>query len=233
MIRLGKFLPLAAALIALCISFTSCGTDHAQVRYVHGSPDIPSLDVAVDGKTVVTDLAFGTVSPTSGYLPVDAGTRRVEMRDTGTTNDEINSTISFASGKAYTLIASGLQAQSNIAVVLLTDDLSAPTSGNIKLRITNVAPSIEAVLPDTIGRINIYIVAPGTDITGLSPTIPNLAYTQASLYQEIAAGPVEVIVTKITDQVPLADQTYNPASGQNRTLLFLDTFALLELSDLN
>src|SRR5262249_48221599 len=119
-----------------------------------------------------------------------------------------------------------------IAAVLLTDDLSAPTSGNIKLRVVHVAPSIPAVLPDAPGRINVYIVAPGTDITGLSPTIPNLAYTQASPYQEIAAGPLEVIVTLTTNQDHLVDQTYNPASGQNRTLVFLDTHALLELSDL-
>ena len=222
----------SGALIALVFSSASCGTDHSQVRYLHGAADAPALDVAVDGKTVVTNLLFGTVSPSSGYLSVSAGSHRVEMRDTGTTTDLINSTVSFASGKEYTFLAAGLLAQSNVSAVLLTDDHSAPANGNIKLRLVHISPSVAPVPPDAPGRINIYFLTPGTDITGLSPTIPNLAYTQASAYQEIASGPVEVIVTRTTDQNPIADQTYNPASGQNRTLVFLDT-GLLELSDLN
>jgi hypothetical protein len=231
MIRSLRLLLFASA-FALAVFSASCGTDHAQVRYVHASADTAGLDVAIEGKTVVTDLLFGTVSPASGYLTVTAGSRRVEMRDTGTTNDQINSTVGFATGKAYTLIASGLQAQNNISAVLLTDDHSAPASGHVRLRIVHVAPGILPAPPNGPGPVNVYIVAPGTDITGLSPTIPNLAYTQASAYQEIAAGAVEVIVTKTTDQIPIEDQTYNPAAGQNRTLVLLDT-NLLELADLN
>ncbi len=232
MVRPLSFLLFAGAVFALAVFSASCGTDHAQVRYVHASTDTAGLDVAVDGKNVVTDLTFGNVSPASGYLALTAGSRRVELRDTGTTTDVINSTVSFATGKAYTLIASGLQAQSNIAAVLLTDDHSAPGSGNIKVRIVHVRPGVPPVTGSTPGPVDVYIVAPGTDITGLAPTIPNLAYTQASAYQEIAAGPVEVIVTKTPDQKSIADQTYNPAAGQNRTLGLLDT-NLLELADLN
>jgi len=230
MIRLGKLLVPAAVLVVLGFSLASCGTDHAQVRYVHGSPDALNLDVAVDGKTVVTDLAFGTVSPASGYLTLSAGSRRVEMRDTGTTTDEINSTISFASGKAYTLIASGLQA--SIAGVLLTDDHSAPSSGNAKLRVVHVAPDLSL-------RLDIYIVPAGTDITGMSPTVTGLAFTQATLYQTIAAESTEVIVTETTDQVPIIDQTFDLTSGQNRTLVLLDNAggspvtSLVEMADLN
>ncbi|MBI1740777.1 MAG: DUF4397 domain-containing protein [Candidatus Koribacter versatilis] len=105
MLRMLKALPLTVALVALATVATNCGTDHAQVRFVHASPDAVNMDVAVDGKTVVTDLAFGGVSPASDYLTLTAGNRRVEVRDTGTTSDRINSTVSFGSGKAYTVIA--------------------------------------------------------------------------------------------------------------------------------
>jgi len=232
MIRILQFSFLSGVFLTLVLFSAGCGTDHAQVRYVHGSTDTGGLDVAVDGKTVVTNLLFGTVSPASGYLTVTAESHRVEMRDTGTTTDRINSTVSFASGKAYTFMATGLVAQSNVSAVLVTDDHSAPGNGDIKLRIVHLSPGVAPAPPNGPGRINVYLVTPGTDISGLSPTIANLAYTQASDYQEIASGPVEVIVTHTTDQIAIADQTYNPAAGQNRTLVLLDT-NLLELADLN
>ena len=82
MFRMLKILPLLFALGTLGIFATSCGTDHSKVRVVHASPDSPAIDVAVDGKTVVTNLAFGGVSPATGYLTVTAGNRKVEVRAT-------------------------------------------------------------------------------------------------------------------------------------------------------
>jgi hypothetical protein len=240
MLRMLKTLSLTSVLAALGLFAASCGTDHAQVRLVHASPDAPNVDVAVDGKTVVTDLAFGSSSPGSGYLTVTAGNRRVEVRTTGTTTDLINSTVSFGSGKAYTVIASGLLA--DIAAVVLTDDHSAPQSGNIKLRVVHASTSVPP-LPSTSvpGPLDVYVVAPGTDIAGMSPTIPSLAYQQASGYQSLPGGSYEVIVTPAGDQTqqPI-DQTYTLAAGQIRTLVILDvagggtvSATPLELADLN
>lgn len=235
MVRLLRMpcLSLLVFLVALC---AGCGTDHARVRFVHASPDAGNLDVLVDGTDVVTDQPFNSVSPASGYLTVAAGTRTVEEQSTGTTDDLINSTVGFGTDKAYTLIATGLQADASIVAVQLTDDLASPGSGT-KLRVVHVAHSVPPVPPDTIGRVDIYIVAPGTDITGMSPTVPHLGYTQASAYQSLAAGMQEVIITKTTDQTPIADQTFDLASGQNRTLVVLDdgagvsAFSFLELAD--
>jgi hypothetical protein len=243
MFRLLKIGAFVLSLAVFGVLTTNCGTDHSKVRFVHASSDAGSIDVAVDGKTVATDLAFGDVSPSSDYLTVTAGTRKVEVRPTGTTNDLINSNVSLGSGKNYSVVASGLAnpPPGTIAAIVLTDDNTAPTSGNVKLRIVHVSPSVTPLPGATIpGPVDVYVVAPGTDITGMSPTIPGLAYTQASAYQNIAAGSTEVIVTRTTDQNPIVDQTYDLASGQNRTLVLLDNGAvpnpvttLLQLSDLN
>ena len=220
-----------AMLVVLAAMVASCGSDHSQVRFVHGSPpDTPPLDILVDGKTVATGVTFGSVFPASGYQTVTAGSRRIEERDTGTTNDEINSTVTFGSSKNYTLIASGLHA--SIAAVLLTDDSSAPPSGKVKVRVTHLAPDF----PESV---DFYIVPAGTDITGMPPTVPGLAYTQASSYQTVDGGNIEVIAISTSTHNQLVDTTFNLTAGQNRTLLLFDdaggppTASLLQLADLN
>jgi hypothetical protein len=247
MFRMLKILPLLLALGTLSIFATSCGTDHSKIRLVHASPDSQPVDVAVDGKTVVTNLAFGGVSPATGYLTVTAGNRRVEVRATGTTADLINSNVSFGSGKEYTAIASGFMTPPpnndptvvGIAAVVLTDDNSAPTSGNVKLRLVHDAPW-DGVPPNP-PNLDVYIVTPGTDISGMSPTISNLAYGQASSYQSVAPSSNQVIFTLAGEKTPIINQTYNAlAAGQIRTLVTVNvqgglTMATtpLELSDLN
>ena len=247
MLRGLKIASLILALAALTTFATNCGTDHAQVRVVNASPDAGGtggVDVAVDGKTVITALTFGSLSPASGYLTVTAGNRTVEFRDTGTTTDRINSNIAFASKKEYTLLAVGKvnlpppdpPPPSTIAALLKTDDNSAPPSGNIKFRMIHAAV-------DGPAHIDIFIVAPGTNITNATPTIAALAYQQASDYQNLSAGTYEVIMTDFTDPTHatrLVDQQYTLTAGQIRTLVTLDTpdgstmsASPLELSDLN
>ena len=239
------------ALCTLCVVITGCGTDHSKVRIIQASPDAGSVDVAVDGKTVATNIAFGELSPATDYLTLAAGNHKVEFRDTGTTTDIINATVGFASKKEYTLLSVGKvtaipPANPTIAALLKTDDNSAPSSGNIKLRVIHAAPdSPNAGDPSKCGTapcVDVYIVAPGTDITNLTPAIASLSYQQASDYQSLVAGTYEVIMTDSTNPVKtrLIDQMYTLTAGQIRTLVTLDTAdgttisgTPLELSDLN
>ena len=240
MLRRLRDLAALLALFGLGALITSCGNDHAKVRFVQGSPDALNVDIAVDGKTVATDVPFGSVSPATDYLTVTAGNRRVEVRDAGTTTDRINAIVGLASQRSYTLLAVGKvnPAPSDppadaIAALLKTDDNSAPPSGNIKLRVIHAAV-------DGPSGIDIFVVAPGTDITNLSPTIAALPFQQASDYLNLTAATYEVIMTDSNDPnhaTRFFDQTYTLAAGQNRTLVTLDAgggfMSALELSDLN
>jgi hypothetical protein len=239
---------LILALAALSIFATHCGTDHTKVRVINASPDAggaPGVDVAVDGKTVITGLTFGGLSPASGYLRLTAGNRNVEFRDAATTTDQINANVAFAAQTGYTLLAVGKVSDSTMAALLKTDDNSAPSSGNIKLRVIHAAPDSANAGDskcDTAPCLDVYIVPPGTDITNLTPAIASLSYQQASGYQNLAAGTYEVIMTDSTNPVKtrLIDQTYTLTAGQIRTLVTLDTAdgaamsgTPLVLSDLN
>jgi hypothetical protein len=143
----------------------------------------------------------------------------------------------LGSGKNYSVVASGLAnpPPGTIAAIVLTDDNTAPGNGNVKLRVLHAAPG-------GIKNLDVYIVAPGTDISGLAPNISNLAYGQASGYQEVAATMNEVIFTDPSDpsKNPIINQTYTLTAGQIRTLVTVNveggtTMATtpLVLSDLN
>ena len=247
MFRMARFFLLSLSLVAFGVFATSCGEDHSQVRFVHASPgtadtDPPSLDILVDGKAQATGLTFLGLAPTTGYGTVTAGNRRAEARITGATTDVINSIVSFASKKAYTVLLVGKTdpAPGDIAFLQKTDDNSAPASGRVKLRVIHAAPDGPGLLA---GHLDIYIVPPGTDITNMTPTISALPYQQASNYQSAAAGPIEVIVTATgdPDKIRLIDDpNFVLTAGQIRTLVTVDDSAgdkmsdtLLVLSDLN
>src|SRR5258708_6526279 len=235
-----KILPAILALSAIIFN-AACGSDHTKARFVQASPDALGLDVALDGKTVATNMAFGDVSPATGYLTIASGTQRVEERDTGTTKDQINSTVDFGSQKTYTLLASGQVSDKSIAALLKTDDNSAPASGNVKLRVIHDAPDGRILVGQI--HIDVYVVSPGTDITNLSPNISNLAYQQASDYLILPAATYDVIVTDSADTtknpiIGLKNDTF--AAGQIRTFVTVDVSgggamsgSPLVLSDLN
>ena len=79
------------------------------VRFFHGSPDAPAVDIAVTGGPVL----FGNVAFQSGteYLEVPAGTYDLEARIAGTMNVALALPgVELEDGKVYTAYATGLVA---------------------------------------------------------------------------------------------------------------------------
>ena len=143
----------------------------------------------------------------------------------------INSNLSLSSHSDSTVLVEGLSA--SIAAVVLTDDNSDPASGKAKVRVVHAAPSA--------GTVDVYIVAPGTDITTVSPTLPSVAYQAASAYLSVDPGTYEVVVTPAGNNTVKAIDVPNFTieAGQIRSAVALDApgggapFQLLVLSDKN
>ncbi|HEU5300549.1 MAG TPA: DUF4397 domain-containing protein [bacterium] len=93
----------------------------ARIRFIHGSPNAPAVDIAVTGGPVIfRNVAFKAAS---AYVEVDAGTYNVEARAAGT------STVALAvpgvrleAGRTYTVIAVGLLGETPALSVVLTAD---------------------------------------------------------------------------------------------------------------
>jgi hypothetical protein len=205
-------LGLTALLVGATLFTSACGDDphHSRLRVVHASPDAPNVDVAVDGKTVLTDVPYETAS---NYLTVNSGARHVEVRATGTTTDVIDANPSLARNTDYTVLAVDFVA--NIAPLVLTDDNAAPSAGNIKLRVVHASPSA--------GPVDIYVVAPGTDINTVTPTLSNVPFKAASDYLSVPAGSYEVFVTPTGSKTVAIDSgSLTLTAGQIRTAVALD-----------
>ncbi|MDR7402891.1 MAG: DUF4397 domain-containing protein [Armatimonadota bacterium] len=94
----------------------------ARIRFIHGSPNAPAVDIAVTGGPVIfPNVAFKAAS---GYAEVDAGTYNLEARAAGT------STVALAvpgvrleAGRTYTVIAVGLLNGTPALSAILTADL--------------------------------------------------------------------------------------------------------------
>ncbi|HSS97444.1 MAG TPA: DUF4397 domain-containing protein [Terriglobales bacterium] len=223
-----KKILLASILSVLAIFAAGCGDEgKSQLRVVHASPDAPNVDVAVDGKVVLNNVPYGTASD---YLAVKSGSRRITVAPTGSTTNVIDVKTDLANKKHYTVLAAGLVA--DIAPLQLTDDTTAPGSGKIRLRVVHGAPSA--------GSVDVYVTAPGADISTATPTLSNVAFKAISDYQEVPAGSYEIRVTLTgTKTVAIDSGTVALTAGQVRTVVALDAvggggpFTALVLADLN
>jgi len=221
-----KLLTVGACVCFLGMALLSvgCGGSSTKLRVMNAAPDQTSLDVLIDNKSVATNVNYGTAS---SYFSVSSGSRNLQVEPSGVTTPIVNTTISLSSGNNTVIVANFT---ASVATITLTDNKTAPASGDIQLRIVNAAPGL--------GTGDVYIVAPGTDLTTVSPTISNLAFESASSYQQIAAGSYEVFFTLPGQKFAYIDSgALTLSAGQNRTLVGLNSqtggFTTATLNDLN
>ena len=200
------------SLSVLILFTTSCGSSSSstRIRMVNAMPDEGSLDMLIDTKAGVASVGYGG---TSSYVTIATGSQQLQVEATGSTTILIDRTDSIASGSNYTLLS--LNFSFDPSSLLLTDDNSAPTSGDFKLRVVNASPGM--------GPQDVYIVTAGTDITSVDPTFTGMGFGDASAYTSLAAGDYDVIFAVPNQKfITLDSGKLTIASGQIRTLLGLN-----------
>jgi hypothetical protein len=233
--KLSRVLPLGLALICLgaALLAVGCGSSTSRFRFVQASTGVPTnVDLEVDGKNVQTSIGFGQAA---SYHSSTSGSHKFGVFATGTTtNPYITSSVSLGSGDT-TLLAQNPFA--SIALAPYTDDNTAPTTGNVKLRIIQAAPTVAA----SGQGVDVYVVPTGQGIAGTNPQISSISYPNASSYLSLSAQSYDVVVTVRGTQniINSLTGTYPLTAGQIRTLVILDAatgggpYGLLELNDLN
>lgn len=87
---------------------TTPASGKAHVRFIHLSPNAPSVNITLtDGTIVFGDVAFkGSVN----FTPLDAGTYNLQVRDAATNQTVVLElpNITLQAGKIYTVFAKGL-----------------------------------------------------------------------------------------------------------------------------
>jgi len=197
-----------------CGSGSSSTSNTAQVRILNASPQQQSLSLLFDNNTIQTGIVSQSAS---AYVAQPAGNHTVQIEASNSSSSLVTQNVSLSSGNYYSILAVEPSfASSSLTMSLLTDNNSAPSSGNFNLRIINASPDF--------GNLDAYITAPGAGLTG-SASVSNLAFQGASSYQTLTAGSYEVYFTLAGQQVISVDSgPMTFSSGQIRTLVLLDNF---------
>jgi len=191
-----RFAPLALVLVLGMLFAAGCGggssnNSNAQLRVVNSVYDSffagGGYDVLVDTSAFATALSYKSAS---NYTSVTAGSHEMEVRNTGTTADLINQTISVTGGSSYTYVIAGAGAAPSS--LLLTDTTTAATTGNIEFRMVNATGAF--------GAMDIYVTAPGTDIFTVSANDASLGFGATGGYHTLPKGSYEIRITKPGDK---------------------------------
>jgi Domain of unknown function (DUF4397) len=218
--------------MSLCVCILGLGTifllagcgsgGSTRFRLMNAVPDESSLNVLVDNASVSSNLAYGT---STGYLSEKSGSHQIGIEPSGSSTTLLQQSISFASGSDTTVISYNFS--SSIANLALTDDNSAPASGDFKIRLINASPNL--------GPADVYIVTPGTSLSTVSPTLSNLGFGATASYQSLTAANYEIELTSVGQKFAVVDTgTLTFTSGQVRTFVGLNnqsggfTYAMLQ-----
>ena len=202
-----------ALLVALCLTsvvLTGCSknssnnSSNAQMRVVNVFSQANALDVSVNAKPVVSGLPFQSASQ---YADVDSGSQTVIVNVTGASTSLVNTIYNISGNTKYSYLIFG--PQTAVGAQLLTDAFNDPGDGFFSMRLINFAPGP--------GALDLYLTAPGADLTATAPAISNIAYGSSGLFVPIAKGTsFEIRITPagtkdvIYDGVP---QTFAEHSG--------------------
>jgi len=107
---------------------------------VNASPDAGSLDVYLNGGSVVRNLGFGA---DTGYFTVTPGTYTLSFTDSGTTTSLLDQGVSFMPGVAYSIFA--IDSVSHLQTAIVPDSASLPSTDSVEARFLNFSPNAPAL----------------------------------------------------------------------------------------
>jgi len=178
----------------------------AGLTAVHNAADAPAVCVVADDASTAeverVELFAGVPFRGFGYLglvPPGSYTVGLEVFDgetgcAGTSAVTFEDAVDFAAGAEATGIVVGTLAES-LQLLALPDDLR-PIATEARVRIVHGSSATPAV--------DIYVVAPGTDITDpeVTPAFAGVEFTQSTGFVSLPPGAYDVFVTATGDTTP-------------------------------
>lgn len=156
----------------------------ASARIIHNSPDAPAVDVVINDAfdtPLLEDLAFPDFT---AYVDTAPDTYNVKVTAANTTTAVINADLTLAAGQRYSIYAVNFL-DAIEPVVLLDNNRRVATEARV--RVVHGSPSA--------GEVDIYVTAPGADISGLDPALTAVPFKAESGYISLPGGTYQVQVT--------------------------------------
>lgn len=181
---------LVAAIPALAAGINqNAPTADAQVAIVHLAPfaagNGTAVTVTVDASPVVTNVVYGG---STGYLTVTGGSHLVKVYPGSSSTPAITTTVVVTGGLSFTAIAVGNGTFQPLGLRVLQDDVAAPVSPTVKVRIGHLAP-FSNTIPGTLVDILLQNGAP-------IPGGQNVPYGAVTAYLPLPGATYDFKITK-------------------------------------
>ncbi|MEG2984306.1 MAG: DUF4397 domain-containing protein [Peptostreptococcaceae bacterium] len=154
------------------------------VRVFHASPDAPPVDIYIDGKLTVSDLAYSDISD---YSYLEEGVHTIDLHPAG---DEktivLSKMVDVPDDRIFTI--SAINNLDNIELFLIEDDIDEiPSTKESTVRVVHLSPNAPAV--DISANNNILF--------------KDLKFKEATDYVKVPAGSydIDVVLTGTNDIV--------------------------------
>jgi hypothetical protein len=205
---------LVCLLLALTLT-AGCGnggllqpTELSAIRVYNAAPDAAPVNILFRGGEIAHALAYGFGRL---YVYLAAGTAPIDVENS-VGDILLDYPVTLAGGGAYTFAITG--SVTALQPVFLTDDTTAAPKGSFKVRLVHLAPLGPAM--------DLYVTAPGADLTTATPVATGIAYANASAYVTAGAGSVQLRLTQTGTTTVLRDVgTFTLGSGQGVTLFLI------------
>lgn len=189
------FLGIAAAAVL------ACGTKEAadplspsgptgRIRFVNlvTDPARVPVNAILENVPFGVNLGYAATTPaslpapaTANYAAVLAGDRSLVLVRTADPSVTVGSfTIAIQANEDRTVYAVGGTGGGAVTTAETVDDNSPPGAGQVRFRVTHMSP--------TLGPVDVFITAPGADLTAVTPVASGLSYKGASGFGSVAPG---------------------------------------------
>ena len=190
---------LAAAAVAACSTEEAPGPleptgSTGRVRLVNVITDATRgrVNASLEGLVFTVDLQYAQAAPanvpapaTAPYAAVYSGNRTFVLKRTADTTVTVATfPFTISDSQDRTVYAIGGVGGSAITSIITTDDNTAATAGQTRLRIVNMSP--------TAGAVDVFVTAVGADLATATASATNLAYQAASAYFTVASGTYQI-----------------------------------------
>ena len=201
---------LGIATLGACMSDAPAAPgSSSHLRFVQAVPNAPAVDVLVDETPVMAGLGYRAVS---GFRRIEAGTRRIQVRASGTTTMLLDFPLGVEFPRAYTVVSTGLL--SVMEQLIAPDTASIPNVGEMKLRIIHAAPAT--------GAVDVYVTDPGVSLIGATPVFVGVPFRGNTEYIALPVGNRRVRITIAGTTTTLVDLTQLFGERMMRTVVAAD-----------
>lgn len=157
----------------------------ARVRVIHASPDAPAVDVVVNdnfGAPLVENLAFPEFT---GFVDVPPATYNAKVTPADNAGAVvIDTNLPLEAGVRYSVFA--VDTLATIDALVAADD-ARRIATSAKVRLVHASP--------TALDVDIYVTAPGVDLTGVEPAFAGVPFKANTGFVELAPGRYDVTIT--------------------------------------